>query len=78
MRWLLACTSAMLAVSTTGLIAVAQQRNNVTSYLQQGYRIINSTMGGMNLVLVLQKDSNLVLCEVVMETGQTTGCQTIK
>jgi len=58
--------------------ATAQQRNSVSSYLQQGYQIINSTIGGMYLVLILKKDSALVLCSVIIESGQTAGCQTIK
>jgi hypothetical protein len=58
--------------------AVAQQRNSVSSYLQQGYQIINSTVGGMYLVLILKKDTALILCSVTIESGQTAGCQTIK
>jgi len=58
--------------------AIAQQRNSVSSYLQRGYQIINSTIGGMYLVMVLKKDTELVLCSVTIESGQTAGCQTIK
>ena len=65
-------------VFTADHAAVAQQRNSVSNYLQQGYQIINSTVGGMYLVLILKKDTVLVLCSVTIETGQTAGCQTIK
>jgi hypothetical protein len=68
----------LVIVLTADHAASAQQRNSVSSYLQQGYQIINSTVGGMYLVLVLKKDAALVLCSVTIETGQTAGCQTIK
>ena len=76
MRPLSACACGFL-IALTG-VASAQQRLSVTSYLQQGYQIINSTVGGMYLILVLKKDTALVLCSVLIESGQTSGCQTIK
>jgi len=59
-------------------LALGQPRASVTSYLQQGYQVISSTIGGMYLVLILKKDASLVLCSVVIESGQTNGCQAIK
>jgi hypothetical protein len=56
----------------------AQPRQSVTAYLQQGYQIINSTIGGAYLVLILKRDAALVMCSVTIETGQTAACQPIK
>ena len=71
-------TIASLVVFVVSGVAAAQQRTSVASYLQQGYQIINSTVGGMYLILILRKDTALVLCSVLIESGQTSGCQTIK
>jgi hypothetical protein len=68
----------LLFVLAADHASIAQQRNSASNYLQQGYEIINSTVGGMYLVLILKKDTALVLCSVTIETGQTAGCQTIK
>jgi hypothetical protein len=78
MKCVTSWTIAMLAVAIAASVAAAQQRLSVTNYLQQGYQVINSTVGGIYLILVLKKDTALVLCSVVIESGQTSGCQTIK
>jgi hypothetical protein len=59
-------------------VACAQQAQNVAAYLQQGYQIINSTVGSGYLMLVLKKDTQLTICSVTIETGQTAGCQSVK
>jgi hypothetical protein len=69
--------TALLSVLCAGA-AVAQQRTSVSSYLQAGYQIINTTVGGTNLILIMKKDTSAVLCVVAIESGQTSGCQTIK
>ena len=74
----LACAIGAMVLVVAGDFAAAQQRVSVASYLQQGYQIINTTVGGMYLILVLRKDTALVLCSVLIESGQTSGCQTIK
>jgi len=78
MRTKLACSLLLLVAGTCSDMARAQQRLSVTSYLQQGYQVINSAVGGMYLILILKKDTALVLCSVLIESGQTSGCQTIK
>jgi len=78
MRAAFAITTVALAVIGAAGNAVAQQRQNVSSYLQQGYQIINSTLGGGNLMLILRKDAVVVMCAVSIDTGQTSACQTVK
>jgi hypothetical protein len=78
MRLNLAWMIAVLAVIAHAGAALAQQPQSVTSYLQQGYQIINSAFGGGYLVLILKKDAAVVVCSVTVETGQTAGCQPIK
>jgi hypothetical protein len=72
--------SATVALALAGVVghATAQQRQNVSSYLQQGYQIINSTLGGGNLMLIMKKDAVVVMCAVSIDTGQTAACQTVK
>jgi hypothetical protein len=78
MRFALAWMMAALALIGGAGAAFAQQRPTVTGYLQQGYQIINSTLGGIYLVLILKKDAAVVMCSVTIETGQTAGCQPVK
>jgi hypothetical protein len=78
MRLTFAWVSAVLTLVAGAASAFAQPRQNVTSYLQQGYQIINSTIGGAYLVLILKKDAALVMCSVTIETGLTAACQPIK
>jgi hypothetical protein len=73
-----AWVTAVLALVGGATSALAQPKQNVTSYLQQGYQIINSTIGGAYLVLILKKDAALVMCSVTIETGLTAACQPIK
>jgi hypothetical protein len=73
-----AWATAVLALIGGATSALAQPKQNVTSYLQQGYQIINSTIGGAYLVLILRRDAALVMCSVTIETGQTAACQPIK
>jgi hypothetical protein len=74
LAWMMAALALIGGVGT----AFAQQRPTVTGYLQQGYQIINSTLGGIYLVLILKKDAAVVMCSVTIETGQTAGCQPVK
>jgi len=78
MRLNLTWMIAALALVAEAGVAFAQQKPTVTSYLQQGYQIINSTIGGPYLVLILKKDAALVMCSAKIETGETAGCQPIK
>jgi hypothetical protein len=78
MRINVAWMIAALALIYEAGAACAQQRPTVTGYLQQGYQIINSTLGGIYLVLIMKKDASVVMCSVTIETGQTAGCQPVK
>ena len=68
-----AAVSAMFAAP-----AAAQEKPSVTSYLQQGYHIVHTNTGGQFIILVLQKDKVVVYCSVLLQTGDTTSCRTIK
>jgi len=78
MRFNLAWMVAALALIIDAGAAFAQRKPTVTGYLQQGYQIINSTLGGPYLVLILKKDAAVVLCSVTTATGETAECQPIK
>jgi hypothetical protein len=78
MRLTFAWMTAALTLVAGAASALAQPKQTVTSYLQQGYQIINSTIGGAYLVLILKKDAALVMCSVTIETGLTAACQPIK
>jgi hypothetical protein len=68
----------LVIMSLSAGVSLAQRAPTVSGYLQQGYQIINSTIGGAYLVLILKKDAALVMCSVTIETGQTAACQAIK
>jgi hypothetical protein len=78
MRLNLAWIIAALALVVEAGTALAQHKPTVTGYLQQGYQIINSTLGGAYLVLILKKDTAVVMCSVTMASGETAECQPIK
>ena len=50
--------------------AAAQQRTSVSSYLQEGYQIINTTVGGANGI----NASTVWTCPDAQSASETPGC----
>jgi len=59
--------------------ALAQDKPTVTGYLNQDYKIINvDSSGGQFIFFILQKDKSVVWCSVLLQSGETSSCRTIK
>lgn len=71
----LIAAAAMAVVASPGF---AQDKPTITKYLNDGYAIIRSDIGGQFLQFIMRKDNNLVWCSALIQTGQTVSCRTIK
>jgi hypothetical protein len=57
----------------------AQERPTVAGYLQQGYDVIHiEGGGGQFLFFFLKKERTIVWCSVLVQSGETSSCRTIK
>ena len=51
----------------------------VSGYLQQGYDLIHIEGGGGQFIFFyLKKDRTVVWCSVLVQSGETTSCRTVK
>lgn len=56
-----------------------QDKPTVSGYLQQGYEIVQiESVSTQFFYFFLQKESTLVWCSVLLQTGETSSCRTIK
>jgi len=69
---------AAVALAIVASPAFAQDKPTITKYLNDGYTIIRSDIGGQFLQFIMRKDNNLVWCSALIQTGQTVSCRTIK
>jgi len=59
--------------------APAPEKPTVSNYLQQGYDIIHiEGGGGQFLFFFLKKERTVVWCSVLLQTGETSSCRTVK
>ena len=73
----LACGIALAAPAAPP--AAAQERPTVAGYLEQGYEVIHiEGGGGQFLFFFLKKERTVVWCSVLLQSGQTSSCRTIK
>jgi len=77
MRFAKWVTVALLALMPAA--GLAQDKPTVTGYLNQDYKIINvDSSGGQFIFFILQKDKSVVWCSVLLQSGETSSCRTIK
>jgi len=71
--------ASLLAAGLMAAPALAQDKPTVSGYLQQGYDIIHiEGGGGQFLFFFLKKEHTVVWCSVLLQTGDTSSCRTIK
>jgi hypothetical protein len=73
--------SLAVALLAVGLVApaFAQDKPTVSGYLQQGYDIIHiEGGGGQFLFFFLKKERTVVWCSVLLQSGETSSCRTVK
>jgi len=79
MRLLRSLAAALLAAGVFVAPACAQEKPTVSGYLQQGYDIIHiEGGGGQFLFFFLKKERTVVWCSVLLQSGETSSCRTIK
>ena len=76
MKWMVVLSAAVLALA--GNHAVAQEKQTVSGLLAQGYQVIHSEIGNPFLQFILKKENQLVWCSVLLQSGETSSCKTIK
>jgi hypothetical protein len=73
---------ALCALSFAGWLALpaaAQDKPTVSGYLQQGYDVLHiEGGGGQFLYFFLRKERTIVWCSVLLQSGETSSCRTIK
>ena len=72
-----------ICVGLSAGMALAQsppaEKPTVSGYLQQGYDVIHvEGAGGQFVSFILRKDRTLVHCSVLLQSGETSSCRTIK
>jgi hypothetical protein len=68
-----------LALSPALAQAPAQEKPTVSGYLNQGYDIIHiEGGGGQFLFFFLRKERTVVWCSVLLQSGETSSCRTVK
>ena len=71
--------ASLLAVGLAAAPASAQDKPTVSGYLQQGYDIIHiEGGGGQFLFFFLKKERTVVWCSVLLQSGETSSCRTVK
>jgi hypothetical protein len=79
----LAMFAIALAVALVPAVALAQpqppQKPTVSGYLKEGYDVVHiEGAGGQFIFFILRKDQTLVHCSVLLQSGETSSCRTIK
>ena len=76
----LALTLALAAVPSLALAqAQPAEKPTLSGFLQQGYDIIHTEgTGGQFIFFILRKERTLVHCSVLLQSGETSSCRTIK
>ena len=73
---------ALLAAGLVAAPALAQtpaEKPTVSGYLNQGYDIIHiEGGGGQFLFFFLRKERTVVWCSVLLQSGETSSCRTIR
>jgi hypothetical protein len=55
------------------------EKPTFSNYLLQGYDIIHTEGGGGQfLFFILRKERNVVWCSVLLQSGETSSCRTLK
>ena len=55
------------------------EKPTFSGYLQQGYDIIHTEGGGGQfLFFLLRKERTVVWCSVLLQSGETSSCRTLK
>jgi hypothetical protein len=75
-----------VAIAVVGLLAgqaLAQdkppEKPTFSNYLLQGYDIIHTEGGGGPfLFFILRKERTVVWCSVLLQSGETSSCRTLK
>ena len=76
---LLLAVTVAIAPSLAGAQAQPSEKPTLSGYLQQGYDIIHTEGGGGQFVsFILRKERTLVHCSVLLQSGETSSCRTIK
>ena len=57
---------------------LAQEKMTVSGLLAQGYQIVHSEIGNPFIQFILRKDNQLVWCAVLLQSGETSSCKTLK
>jgi hypothetical protein len=59
--------------------AAPAEKPTVAGYLQQGFDIIHTdTSNGQFIFFVLRKERTVVWCSVLVQSGDTSSCRTVK
>jgi hypothetical protein len=58
--------------------ASAQDKPTLSKYVAEGYQIIHTEIGNPFLQFILRKDNTLVWCSVLLQSGETSSCKTLK
>jgi hypothetical protein len=75
----LALALVMAAVPSLALAQQPAEKPTVSGFLQQGYDIIHTEgAGGQFIFFILRKERTLVHCSVLLQSGETSSCRTIK
>ena len=81
-RTMLAAAIAVLpsaAFAQTQPPAPPAEKPTVGGYLQQGFDIIHTdTSNGQFIFFVLRKERTVVWCSVLIQSGDTSSCRTVK
>jgi hypothetical protein len=71
--------AATLCATLAAAPALAQDKPTVSGYLNQGYDVIHiEGGGGQFLFFFLRKDRTIVWCSVLLQSGETSSCRTVK
>ena len=77
-RLSIAITMAMVPAAAFAQ-AQSQQKPTVSGYLKEGYDVVHiEGAGGQFIFFILRKDQTLVHCSVLLQSGETSSCRTIK
>jgi hypothetical protein len=72
------CAGALCA-AIAAAPAAAQDKPTVSGYLNQGFDIIHiEGGGGQFLFFFLRKERTVVWCSVLLQSGETSSCRTVK
>jgi hypothetical protein len=72
------CATALALIALATTPALAQEKPTVSKYLNEGYEVLRAEFGSAFLQFMLKKDKTLVWCTVLVQSGETSSCRTIK